>query len=264
MPSAPFAESENPSDSGGADSTTTDTHADMTIDEIARFGDIPVSTVRMYQNKGLLPPPEKRGRVGYYGEVHRRRLGLISDLQDRGFSLAAIKDSLDAWQSGSSLADHLGIDGLGPSFAQPGRKVRHSMADMAQRFEGVELTQEIMRRAADLGVVEIDGTDVVQDAVFSEIGPAIVRIGIPVESILDEYEVLQDSVAVIADRFAEVFETHVWSQFVDDGMPVDQVADLTANVSQLASLATTVVTNELHDQFAKIAADYVERSGMGD
>ena len=46
----------------------------MTIDQIAQHAGIPVSTVRLYQNKGLLPPPERRGRVGYYDAGHRGRL----------------------------------------------------------------------------------------------------------------------------------------------------------------------------------------------
>ena len=42
----------------------------------------------------LLPPPERQGRVGLYGDRHVQRLQLISRLQRRGYSLAGIRDLL--------------------------------------------------------------------------------------------------------------------------------------------------------------------------
>ena len=68
----------------------------MTIDQIAQHAAIPTSTVRLYQNKGLISPPERRGRVGYYNTGHQVRLQVIAHLQERGFSLAAIKEVIDS------------------------------------------------------------------------------------------------------------------------------------------------------------------------
>ena len=51
--------------------------------------------MRLYQTRGLLPPPRREGRVAYYGDDHRRRLRLITQLQERGFSLASIKHLID-------------------------------------------------------------------------------------------------------------------------------------------------------------------------
>ena len=48
--------------------------ADLTIDELAAHTGIKSSTIRMYRNQGLLPPPEIRGRVGYYGDGRLPRL----------------------------------------------------------------------------------------------------------------------------------------------------------------------------------------------
>src|SRR5215813_9793048 len=82
----------------------------MTVDELARSARLPVRTIREYQTMRLLPPPSKRGRVGLYGDEHRRRLDLIARLQKRGYSLAGIKDLLDAWETGTNLPDVLGVD----------------------------------------------------------------------------------------------------------------------------------------------------------
>ena len=61
----------------------------------------------------VLPPPVRRGRVGVYSEAHLRRLSLIARLQDRGYSLAAMRDLFEAWAAGQGLAGVLADpDGL--------------------------------------------------------------------------------------------------------------------------------------------------------
>lgn len=236
--------------------------ADMTIDQIAQHAAVPASTVRLYQNKGLLPPPERRGRVGYYGAGHRDRLRLIAHLQERGFSLAAIKESLDSWNAGRSLDHLLGVSDIAPSLDR--QPVRLSLVELAERFDGIGLTQRDIQRAAELGLVELDGSEVViSNEAFADIGPAVARMGIPVAEILDEYEALHAAVSQIADRFRAVFEHHLWEPFVERGMPTDEVPSLTADVHQLTELATSVVTTELHDRFTAFAAEYLARAGEG-
>src|ERR1700737_4049885 len=85
----------------------------MTVDELARAGDLPVRTIRDYQTLGLLRPPQRLGRVGVYDPDHLRRLQLIGRLQARGYSLAGIRDLLDAWESGKNLPAVLGVE-VGP------------------------------------------------------------------------------------------------------------------------------------------------------
>lgn len=94
-----------------ADATdaTPDPILELTIDELARRVDLPVRTIREYQTMGVLPPPRKRGRVGIYGASHLTWLRLIARLQDRGYSLAGIRDLLAAWRDGSELGEVLGL-----------------------------------------------------------------------------------------------------------------------------------------------------------
>jgi DNA-binding transcriptional MerR regulator len=82
---------------------------ELTVDELARRAGLPVRTIREYQTMGVLPPPAKRGRVGIYGPSHLRRLGLIGRLQERGYSLAGIRDLLGAWRDGADLGEVLGL-----------------------------------------------------------------------------------------------------------------------------------------------------------
>lgn len=81
----------------------------MSIDQIAAEAGLPVRTIREYQTIGLLPGPERRGRVGIYRPTHLARLRLIGRLQERGYSLAGIKDLLTSWREGADLTEVLGL-----------------------------------------------------------------------------------------------------------------------------------------------------------
>ena len=68
---------------------------EFTIDELAARTGMTVRTVRFYATEGLLPPPERRGRLAFYGAQHRMRLDLIRTLQEHGYTLAAIEKVLE-------------------------------------------------------------------------------------------------------------------------------------------------------------------------
>lgn len=88
----------------------TQTAEELTIDELAHQTSLPVRTIREYQTVGLLPGPERRGRVGVYRRSHIARLALIGRLQQRGYSLAGIGDLLASWRDGADLGEILGLD----------------------------------------------------------------------------------------------------------------------------------------------------------
>ncbi|MGQ0805727.1 MAG: MerR family transcriptional regulator [Actinomycetota bacterium] len=90
------------------------------IDELARRTGVTARTIRAHQTAGLLPPPRVRGRTAYYGEEHARRLTAITRLQARGWSRAAIREALEAWDGGRGLGDLLGLRGTGASATTPG------------------------------------------------------------------------------------------------------------------------------------------------
>src|SRR5579862_7107656 len=80
------------------------------IDELARLGETTVRNIRAYQDRGLLPPPRRAGRVGLYGPAHLARLRLIGQLLRRGYGLSNIAELLGAWEGGQDLADLLGLE----------------------------------------------------------------------------------------------------------------------------------------------------------
>ena len=82
-----------------------------TIDELASAARVPSRTIRFYQSRGALMPPEIRGRVAFYGPAHVERLKLIAQLQDRGLRIDAIRDVLSSIDRGElDLAEWLGVE----------------------------------------------------------------------------------------------------------------------------------------------------------
>src|SRR5512132_841449 len=65
---------------------------EYTLAELAETSGLPERTLRLYRTKGLLDPPQLRGRVGYYTIDHLTQLRLVKALTDRGFPLAVIAE----------------------------------------------------------------------------------------------------------------------------------------------------------------------------
>ena len=215
--------------------------------------------MRLYQNRGLLPPPRREGRMGYYNTEHRDRLRLIAHLRERGFSLAAIKETLDHWTEGRSLAHLLGVNRIAPRLGP--RPVRLPFEEFTERFNGVDITPEDIQRAIGIGLVEFDGSEFsIPNEVLVDLGAAAARVGIPVSVILDEHEALVVAVNGIAERFRTVFHRHFWEPYTDKGMPAEEMHSLTTVVNQLTELATSVVTAELHDRFVTFADEYLAQA----
>jgi DNA-binding transcriptional MerR regulator len=80
------------------------------IEDLAYRSGTTVRTIRAYQDRGLLPPPGRRGRANVYDASHLARLRQIAGLLQRGFTLASIKELLEAWDTGRGLGAVLGLD----------------------------------------------------------------------------------------------------------------------------------------------------------
>ena len=230
-----------------------------TIDELAHEFQVPVSTLRMYQHRGLLPPPVRRGRIGYYGGDHRARLRLVGELQERGFSLAGIKELLDGWESGRSLDDVLGL-GDGAGVWEREEPLLMDPPELAKRFAGVPITPALMQRVIGLHLVELtdDGRLSVLSPRFLEIGSQLVDLGIPIDDILDQFETLRGQTDVIADQFTQLFRTHLWQSFAEAGLPAERVGEMTASLARLGPLAQAVVDAALRVSLQDAAQAFLD------
>ncbi|HHK5282862.1 TPA: MerR family transcriptional regulator, partial [Pseudomonas aeruginosa] len=141
--------------------------------------------VRAYQDRGLLPPPERRGRVGVYFDSHLKRLRLISQLLERGYSSANIKELLEAWEQGRDLDHVLGLDQaiIGEwNLETPG-----SIGfDELQAIFGDELNDRVIDKAQALGLLLFDGERMkIPSPRLFQAGLELYRSGIPLEALLD-------------------------------------------------------------------------------
>jgi len=144
------------------------------IDALAQASGVTVDTIRYYLREGLLPDAAREGRHRLYDQRHLERLERIRDLQDRRFSLAAIKALFDA--------ERPGIEGI---FAGGGRT--YSLAELADRA-GLDRTFLERLRAvgllpdpAEVGREAYDETDLrMLDAVQE-----LADIGMPLDMIVE-------------------------------------------------------------------------------
>lgn len=229
------------------------------IDELAQRVGLPSSTIRLYQNRGLIPPPRRQGRAAFYDSGHVARIELIGRLQERGFSLAAIGELVAGWEAGRGLDDVLGLEATIPAW-HPQAEIRMSPSELASHFPGAEITAEIMQRVVDAGLVGLDGeTLVVKSVVFLEVGSALVSLGFPLDEVIEESAVLRETTDGIAERFAALFERHVWRPFAAAGMPADRLGEVASVVERLGPLAERVVVDALRQSLAESAALLVAR-----
>jgi DNA-binding transcriptional MerR regulator len=84
----------------------------LTLEELTERVSMSVRNIRFYTSKGLVPPPLRQGRSGYYSADHVARLELVRELQAHGFTLSAIKgyiDRIPADATPSDIALHLSL-----------------------------------------------------------------------------------------------------------------------------------------------------------
>jgi DNA-binding transcriptional MerR regulator len=240
-----------------------DDEGQLTIEELAGRAGTATTTVRMYQSKGLLPPPARRGRVGYYGQGHLARLRLIAQLQEQGFSLASIKQLTDAWESGRGLDDILGLEAQVAAVWAPEPPARLKLSEFKELFAGQAITPPIIQRAIRMGLVGLDGISVtVKSPKLLAIGLELVRAGIPVKETMDELETLQGMGDSIAERFTAVFERNMWEPFVAAGLPADQIRPLTESLRRLSALAEAVVNAVLRDALRRKAGEFLAQQAQ--
>ena len=119
----------------------------LTLDELTERVDMSVRNVRFYTSKGLVPPPLRQGRSGYYSADHVARLELVRALQDHGFTLSAIKGYLDRIPGDATPSDialHLSL--LAPLAADGDVDVAEGLAALGVAPEAAAAVAEIYAR----------------------------------------------------------------------------------------------------------------------
>lgn len=215
----------------------------LRIDELATESGTTSRNIRAYQARGLLPPPELEGRTGYYGDGHLHRLRLIDELQGRGFSLEAIRQTLDIWSTGGDLGDLLGFQHLLTAPLSDEEPITFTPDQLRERFPEVAGDPALMERAFSLGLIEVDeqGDLRAPSPMIIEAGTELQRLGIAADVILDLVTGIRADVDDIARRFLELVSEHLIAPMLEGREGAATGPELVDALQRLRPIALEVV-----------------------
>ncbi|WP_182524080.1 MerR family transcriptional regulator [Nocardioides dongkuii] len=210
------------------------------VEELSRRTQVSVRSLRSYQSRGLLPPPELRGRTGWYGPQHVARVRLIQDLRAAGMKLDGIARMLD---------EDPGADEQLLAFTQ---QARGMFGDPAPRVTTVEELIERFQVRDDEAIAVVEAAvrlgllRETPDGQVEELAPRLLAAGeaamrslqLTATEALDLLGRLRRHADGVAKIYVELFVERVWEPFVASGRPPEQWADVQRSLDALRDLAT--------------------------
>jgi len=209
----------------------------LTIEELAAESGMTVRTIREHRARGLLPPPEVRDRVGYYGRAHVDRLRVIRELQLDGFNLRGIKRLLE--ETKGPPEQLLGLRRAVTASLETEEPQVFTLDELRQRF-GPDVPVEIVAKAEKIGAIIPVGGERYEVPAPSLIDLAedVVRRGVPLHHIIAVVEKVQDKCESVSQAFVRLFVDDVWKPFVDEGYPEERWADVVDTIERLRPMAS--------------------------
>jgi DNA-binding transcriptional MerR regulator len=213
--------------------TITDRVETMSVEQLASRVGMTVRTVRFYAGRGLIPPPRREGRNGYYGPDHLARLELVRELQAHGFTLSAIEGYIERIPEGATPAEvalHRTL--LAPWAPDLPESVTHTELETRA---GRPLGDDDIELLVAIGVVEPTPTDDVFQLAPAHlaIGIAFLELGLPTEAALAARRIFTEHGRAIAEEMTDVFRTKIWPHLRDSDLPPE---DLTAMIERFKPL----------------------------
>ena len=214
---------------------------EYTIDHLAHASGVTVRNIRAHQSRGLLPPPEVRGRTGFYTDEHLDRLRLIAEMQADGFNLNSIKRILDALPAGSA-GQVLGFEN---ALRQPWADEQPEVvtAELLAGFGASDVDGVLMKKAIKLGLVVPLGEDrfEVPSPTLLAVGPELESLGVDLATRLAALEKIQKHTEGVAQAFIELFLEYIWKPFHEAGRPDDEWPRVHDALQRLRPIATQVL-----------------------
>lgn len=223
----------------------------LTIVELAARTGISVRTIRFYAGMGLIPPPAVRGRLGLYDERHAARLELVRDLQELGFTLAAIEGYLariPLERSPEDLALHRAL--LAPWLPEQPETVDRAELDARA---GRTLDDDELAQLTALGVIRRDGARDSADSAQSwtltspdmlSYGLSLLDAKMDFEVQLASQQIIERHTSALATELVALFHDTVLREYRERGRPPELRAALIALLQRLKPVAVGgVVTN---------------------
>lgn len=237
------------------------------IDDLARLAGTTTRNIRVYRDRGLLPPPLRVGRIALFNDTHLTRLRLITSMLDRGYNIAHVREMLSAWEEGKNLGDVLGLETAIVGTWTTEKPETMALPD-AQRL--VDDAQAFERLVA-LGVIRIDGEQAtITRPKLIEAFNEIRGYGVKFDKLIDLHEQIVPQIDKISDMLVRAGAEHVLDR-IKPGEPLPADAEIAELITMLvrfrtqavatvtATLASSIESN-IESLVGRILADYLESS----
>jgi DNA-binding transcriptional MerR regulator len=222
----------------GYDWAVTNSADTLTIEQLAAQSGMTVRNIRAHRARGLLPAPDVRERVGYYGAAHLARLRLIQELQADGFNLRAIERLLERTQGTPEQLLSLKHAVSAPFETEQPRVF--TLADLRERF-GADA--EAVPLAVRLGLLtELDGEryEAPMPSLMDAAAEVVAR-GVPLKHALVVTGKVSQQCKTIAREFVRLFLDDLWKPFVAEGYPPERWAQVIESIDRLRPLSSQVL-----------------------
>jgi DNA-binding transcriptional MerR regulator len=241
------------------------------IDDLARLAGSTTRNVRVYRDRGLLPPPLRVGRIALYNDTHLTRLRLITSMLNRGYNIAHVREMLSAWEEGKNLGDVLGLESAIVGTWTTEKSQTMPLAE-AQRLIN---DANAFERLVGLQVIHVDGAQAtITRPKLIEAFNEIRGYGVSMDKLIDLHERIVPLVDQISEMLVRAGAEHVADRIKPrEALPADtEIAELITMLVRFRSQAVASVTatlassieSTIESMVSSILAEYLERAPDAD
>lgn len=228
------------------------------VEQLATACEVSVDTVRYYQARGLLPQPDKEGRVAWYRPEHVDRIREIRSLQRQGLTLAAIRRVVDGELS---LADA----GLAAAVASERADPRDGEALSLDAFSSASGVPASLIQAVEREGIRI-GHDAGGEIRYTSGDIELVRtalrlleFGLPLGDLLALARDADEAMRGLAERAVDLFDEHVRKPIRDTAPDADAAsARMVEAFQELLPAVTLLVSHHFRRVLLEVAEEHIE------
>ncbi len=241
------------------------------IDELARLAGTTTRNIRVYRDRGLLPPPLRVGRIALFNDTHLTRLRLITSMLDRGYNIAHVREMLSAWEEGKDLGDVLGLETAIVGTWTTEKPETMPLVDARRLVDD----PKAFERLVALQLIRIDGARAtIARPQLIEAFNEIRGYGVKLDKLIDLHEQIVPEIDKISDLLVRAGAEHVLDRIKPgQALPADaEIAELITMLVRFRTQAVATVTATLASSIesnieslaGRILSEYLERSSEPD
>ena len=228
------------------------------IDDLARLAGTTTRNIRVYRDRGLLPPPLRVGRIALFNDTHLTRLRLITSMLDRGYAIAHVREMLNAWEEGKNLGDVLGLENAIVGAWTTEQPETMPLTDA----QGLIDDRRAFDRLVRLQLIRVDGTKAT--ITRPKLIDAFIEIrgyGVSLDKLIDLHEQIVPLVDQISEMLVRAGAEHVADRIKPgEALPADkEIAELITMLVRFRTQAVASVTATLASSIESTIESLVSR-----